>query len=217
MAVLLSVHVLPGCSADSSSPPAHDALHQTLEEVTFVAFDLETTGLDAARERIVEIAAVKFRNRTFLEARSWLINPGTPVPEDSARVHGISDALLESAPAFPSVYPDFCGFIRGCVLVAHNAPFDVRFLLAETRRHRLERPGVRVLDSLALARRWYAGQESYRLPRLVESLGLPEGGFHRALADAHHVMHLFTHGSRRLADTARVEDLVATPGTSRRF
>jgi len=194
-----------------------DIVRSAIAETTFVAFDLETTGLNPHADRIVEVAAVRFRGAEVLGTRSWLVHPGIPVPEDAREVHGIGDEMLADAPSFPPVYGEFLEFVKGSVLLAHNAPFDVGFLRAEAVRRGASLPDNPVLDTLPLARSWFPGQPSYRLGRLVESLSLPQGTYHRALADSEHLMHLFLCGLGRLPPHATVEDLLAVPGARIRF
>jgi DNA polymerase-3 subunit epsilon len=93
-----------------------------------VAFDLETTGLDPKRERIVEIGAVKFDRRGPIGRFSVLIDPGIPMPAEASRINGITDAMLAGKPSLDEVLPDFLRFIGDAFLVAHNAPFDCSFL-----------------------------------------------------------------------------------------
>jgi DNA polymerase-3 subunit epsilon len=94
----------------------------------FTAFDLETTGLDPKQDRIVEIGALKFDNRGPLSRFSVLINPGIPMPEAAGRVNNITDEMLRGKPSLDEVFPDFIGFIRDTILIAHNAPFDCGFI-----------------------------------------------------------------------------------------
>ncbi|GAB1483751.1 hypothetical protein MASR2M78_25670 [Treponema sp.] len=96
----------------------------------FVAFDLETTGLDAKKERIVELGAIKFDNRGPIARFGTLINPLIPIPPEATRVNGISDAMLKNMPTLDEVLPDFVRFIRGSTLIAHNAGFDCGFINA---------------------------------------------------------------------------------------
>lgn len=128
-------------------PPAEGAAAAGSGGEVFVAFDLETTGLDARRERIVEIGAVKFDARGPVGRFSVLIDPGIPMPAEASRINGITDAMLAGKPKLDEVLPDFLRFIAGSTLVAHNAPFDCGFVdaaLAErfekARRSRAEDP-----------------------------------------------------------------------------
>lgn len=121
-----------------------------------IIFDTETTGLDKNDDRVIEIGAVELVNR-FTTGRTFhvYINPdGRAVHPDAQRVHGISMADLADKPLFASIADQFCEFIDGAKLVAHNAGFDTDFINAEFAR--LGLPPVtndRVVDTLQLARR----------------------------------------------------------------
>ena len=121
-----------------------------------IIFDTETTGLDKVADRVIEIGAVELVNR-FSTGRTFhvYINPqGRDVHPDAQRVHGISNADLAGKPAFSEIAEEFCEFIEGAKLVAHNATFDTDFINAE-----FDRLGLvpitndRVIDTLQLARR----------------------------------------------------------------
>ena len=105
----------------------------------FVVFDLETTGLEPKKERIVEIGAVKFDNRGPIGRFSVLIDPGMPMPAEASKINGITDEMLKGKPLLDDVLPDFLRFIEGTVLIAHNAPFDCSFVDAALSA-RYERP-----------------------------------------------------------------------------
>ncbi len=122
-----------GVEAQETGPEGTGATPEAKAQ-DFVAFDLETTGLDASKEHIVEIGAVRFEKRGIVGRFSVLVNPGVPMPEAASKVNGISDAMLEGAPLIGEVMGDFLRFIKGCVLVAHNATFDCGFVNAELAR-----------------------------------------------------------------------------------
>ncbi len=161
----------------------------------YVAFDLETTGLEAQRDRVVEIGAVRFRRSGQVTGQfEQLVNPGRPMPPAAQAIHGISDADLAAAPPAREVLPRFLAFLgdaRTTGLVAHNASFDAGFLGAELRREGYSHPEHRVFDTLALARLRRPELLSHRLDCLVTALGLQSGPSHRALADAYCVMDLW--------------------------
>jgi DNA polymerase-3 subunit epsilon len=98
------------------------------EGAAFTAFDIETTGLDPKRDRIVEFGAVKFDNRGPIVRYSALINPGIPMPKDAGRVNGITDDMLAGKPSLETVFPDFLRLVNGTIIIAHNAPFDTGFV-----------------------------------------------------------------------------------------
>ncbi len=94
----------------------------------FTAFDLETTGLEKTRDRIVEIGAVKFDAMGVIARFNVLINPGIPMPPEAGRVNGISDEMLADKPPIEEVMGDFVDFVGDSILIAHNAPFDTGFV-----------------------------------------------------------------------------------------
>ena len=171
--------------------PAVMGSAQPVSNLTFVAFDIETTGLSREHARIVEIGAVKFRNGEIVDTRSWLVNPGMPIPEATQWVHGITDDMVADAPSFDEMFPEFAEFIGDAVLLAHNARFDVRIVHAEAVRNNREPPQNVVLDTLALARKCYPEAESYNLEKLMKHLDIPATRFHRGLDDAQYVKDLF--------------------------
>lgn len=154
-----------------------------LRDFPWVAFDTETTGLSAASERVVELAAVRYEQETR-EEFSFLIDPGIPMPPGAQRVHGISDAMVRGRPSLGQVLPDFFDFCAGAVLIAHNAPFDIGFLAVGLQRAGLPFPVNPILDSLELSRATLSGPPNHKLETLVRFLRLPGHEAHRALGDA---------------------------------
>ncbi len=161
-----------------------------LNEITFVAFDTETTGLSAAKERIVEIGAVKYLNGKIIDQKEWLINPGRPIPFHATKVHGITDKMVEGKPAFKEIYPEFLKFSQGCVLIAHNSRFDRDFMHAEMKRAKIESTQLPLLDSLKLFRALIPDAPSHSLGHLVEYLGIVSDNFHRALIDSVYIVRI---------------------------
>jgi DNA polymerase III subunit epsilon len=188
------------------------ALGQNLAQVTFTAVDQETTGLNAASDRVIEIGAVKFRNGKIIESRSWLIDPGIPIPEESIRIHHIAPDMVAGRPSFKSVYPEFKDFVRDTVVLCHNAPFDVGFLRAETERSGLPRLDNQVLDTLRLARSWFPNAPGHSLEALAAHLGIELKSAHRALADASALVAVFMAGTTNLPASATLADLAAGSG-----
>ena len=120
-----------------------------------IVIDTETTGLDAARDRIVEVGCVELFNHIPTGRRLQLyINPGRPMSGEAARVHGLTDAFLADKPAFAAVADELIAFVADAPLIAHNAEFDFAFLNAELARLGLKAiPAHRMVDTLMLARR----------------------------------------------------------------
>jgi DNA polymerase-3 subunit epsilon len=163
----------------------------------FIAFDLETTGLDPAQDEIAEIGAVKFDRRGLIGHFSTLINPGIPMPPEAGRVNGITDRMLAGKPSLDEVLPDFLRFIGEGILVAHNAPFDCGFINAglQWRFDRGTAPFPQlpnpVVDTLIYARKRFPGQPNYKLGSLAAFLGIESGDAHRAEDDARVCMEIF--------------------------
>ncbi|MFC8924129.1 DEDD exonuclease domain-containing protein [Cellulosimicrobium sp. NPDC057127] len=178
--------LLPAATAGTAVQDSFDDLGTPLHEVTFVVVDLETTGGSPAAEGITEIGAVKVRGGEVLGEFQTLVNPGRPVPAFVARLTGITSAMVATAPTVEAVLPSFLEFVRGAVLVAHNAPFDVSFLKAACRNAGYDWPGNQVLDTVPLARRVVTRDEApnHKLSTLAALFRATVTPEHRALADA---------------------------------
>src|SRR5580693_10785137 len=125
-----------------------------------IVLDTETTGLDPADgHRVLEIGAVEIVHQSLTgKVFHTLINPERDVPEEAARVHGHTAAVLKDEPVFAAIVDDFLAFIGDSNLVIHNAEFDVRFMNAELARLGLATIAMdRVIDTLALARKKHPG------------------------------------------------------------
>ena len=162
-----------------------------LSELTFVAFDVETTGLDPQLESIIEVGAVRFDRGGGVDEYQRLVNPGRPIHPDAVAVHGITDEMVASSPPISEILPDVLSFFGDSVLVAHNAPFDIGFFDAEFARAGVEPPKNSILCTLRLARAVFPGLPKYGLEALVRKLRIPPRGHHRAHADAAHTAELF--------------------------
>ena len=199
------------CSLLTLAALAAPAADTPVEKLTIIAFDTETTGLSPTRGHIVELGAVKFKDGTIIGATNWLINPGEPIPAAATAVHHITDDMVKDKPRFAEIYPEFKAFVGDGVLMAHNAPFDVRFMREEIKRIPGEPlPENKVLDSLRLFRHWMPGLESYQLADLARHVGLEEGQFHRATDDARFTVQIFNKVlAKKAAEKPTLESLDA--------
>jgi len=188
------------------------AIADKLTETVFVAFDTETTGVNARRCRIVEIGAVKYSGETVIAATNWLINPQMPIPKGVIKVHGITDKMVEDAPDFKKVMPQFRKFIGSAPLVAHNARFDVNFVAQECRRNGLPIPTNKVIDSLKLSRMYLPQAPAHNLVALSKYLKLNAGIHHRGLEDSIYVQEMMPVIIRKSGQGTTLEDLVQTAG-----
>jgi DNA polymerase-3 subunit epsilon len=157
-----------------------------LDRIGFVIVDVETTGWLPEQAGITEIAAVRIGGGQPRAEFSALVNPGHPIPADIVALTGITDAMVSQALPIGAVLPGFLAFASGCVLTAHNAPFDIGFLTAACGSCRLAWPDFPVIDTAALARSVLEESEvpDCKLATLAGFFGARTQPCHRALADA---------------------------------
>ena len=170
---------------------SYDWLAAVYDTAAFIAFDTETTGLDPASGRIVEIGAVKFDRCGVIARYNVLINPEMPMPEEAGKVNGITDAMLKDKPVIADVFPDFFDFIGTGVLVAHNAPFDINYVNAELKRIGKPPLANKAVDTRIFAKEVFPGLSSYALQDLAVQFGITALEAHRAEDDARVCMELF--------------------------
>lgn len=199
--------IVPKGSERLSPPPGAPAdcpLPFDWERRNYAALDVETTGLDAYRDRVIEAGVVLFSfdsEGAIVEEEAWgsLINPGIPIPASATAIHGITDLDISAAPFFRDVIVSLDSVLKGRVLVAHNAAFDSEFLNSEYSRLGLASPFSEIADSLALLRLAVPTLFSYNLGKAAFVLGIEAGTSHRALDDARTCMQIFAQSARKLA------------------
>lgn len=211
-----------------SAPLNHPRVRATpanalIAEADLVAFDTETTGLGWS-ERLVELAAVRFRAGAVVARWSTLVNPERSIPAAVIPVHGITDAMVRDAPRAPEALSAFRAFAAGATLLAHHARFDRNILAAETARAGLAPLENPLRCTLALARREIPEAPRHGLARLSAFLGLaPHDGPHRAAQDAEQTRRVFLASVARMPAAATLDDLPAPlrfdggPGRPRRL
>lgn len=161
----------------------------------FTIFDVETTGMSAVNDRIVEIAALRVDLNGDISRFQTLVNPNRHIPSGVSRVHHIFDDMVMDAPHFRQVGYDFLKFAKNSTLVAHNARFDLAFLQESLARNGLPLWQGRTMDSIVLLKKSHAGLPSYSLQNLRAHFRLdeimPEMQAHRAGADVEWTHKLF--------------------------
>ncbi|MDP9185576.1 MAG: DEDD exonuclease domain-containing protein, partial [Actinomycetota bacterium] len=156
-----------------------------LDEVSFVVVDLETTGGSPVDDAITEIGAVRFRGVERVGSFQSLVDPGRPIPRAITHLTGISDRLVVGAPGLEEIVPSFLEFARGCVIVAHNASFDVGFLNAGLLRLDYAPLPAPAVCTAKLARRLvWPDVPNVRLRTLAGYFRTRTEPTHRALDDA---------------------------------
>lgn len=161
-----------------------------LLEDTYVVFDVETTGLSVTHDVIIELAGVKMKNGEVIDRFSEFVNPHRPLTQQIIELTHITDDMLKDAPEIDDVISRFLDFIDGCVLVAHNARFDMGFLQEAVKRIGKEPVRNPVLDTLELARFLYPNLKNHRLNTLSAKLGVKLEQHHRAVYDAEATGHV---------------------------
>jgi len=158
-----------------------------MDNIEFIAFDLETTGLFLDFNRIVEVGAVRFRaDGTELDRMEQLVDPRCAIPTDVIKIHGITDEMVRGRPPIEDVLPEFTRFLghSETILLAHNASFDVGFLSAALSKSNAILPEHPVVDTLALSRRTLPRLRNHRLETVARHLRIADSTEHRALGDA---------------------------------
>ncbi|MBQ1365254.1 MAG: PolC-type DNA polymerase III [Clostridia bacterium] len=148
-----------------------------------VVLDFESTGLNTAKAKIIEVGAVKLVEGTVVETFEQLVDPGEMLPPKITEITGITDANLQGQPTAAEVLPKLLAFIGDAPIAAHNASFDANLMRSELKRLDLNWNGP-VLDTLVYARKLYPKLKSYRLAALCKHLGVSLKNAHRAVHDA---------------------------------
>lgn len=186
--------------------------------MTFIAFDLETTGTLPGVDRIVEIGAVRFQGGEVDAVYSTLVDPLIPIPPGASAVNGITDDMVRGKPRIEELLSSFTEFCGDTVLVAHNAAFDTQFLTADFNRFEVRTPSGLILDTYPMAKKVFPGLANYKLSTLVQHLQIDASGFHRAEADATYCAKLLIKIVERIAGGGQtwppMTNLVALTGKS---
>jgi len=153
-----------------------------ITDATLVVFDFETTGLDSVRDRLIEVGAQKIKNNKVIDEISTLIHTDLEIPEVVQKLTGITADMLEGKPSCLEVIPKFLEFIRGSLLVAHNADFDMGFLRAECSRQGIDLDWP-AFCTLKLARELLPDLERKNLDTLAEHYELTFESRHRSIGD----------------------------------
>ena len=164
----------------------YNPIDVSIEHATYVAFDLETTGLSVIHDGITEFGAVKIKNGEVIDRMQKFINPGKTISSRISSLTNITNEMVKNEPTIDEVLPEIMEFFGDCILVAHNASFDVGFLNENLRRNNMSEIKNPIIDSLALARAILKPMKSYRLGNVCRSyrVNYDDEVAHRADYDA---------------------------------
>ncbi|OCA83803.1 PolC-type DNA polymerase III [Pseudobacillus wudalianchiensis] len=188
------IKILYGLEAnlvDDGVPIAYNDVHRLLAEETYVVFDVETTGLSAVYDTIIELAAVKIKDGEIIDRFESFANPHHPLSATTINLTGITDDLVQNAPEVEEVLKKFKDWTGDAILVAHNASFDMGFLDAGYVRYNLGKSSNPVIDTLELARFLYPVMKNHRLNTLAKKFDVELTQHHRAIYDAEATGYLF--------------------------
>lgn len=186
--------------------PSFADLGRPLAATVFCVVDLETTGVGDPAE-ITEIGAVRVCGGEVTGEFATLVRPSTPIPAHITTLTGITNSMVADAPPISTVLPSFLEFARGCVLVAHNASFDIGFLKRACAEHDYAWPAPEVLDTVALSRSVLKGEvRNHKLGTLAQYFKVRTQPNHRALDDARATVEVF-HGLIERVGNLRVDTL----------
>ena len=166
---------------------------------TFICFDIETTGLSAARDKITEIGAVKIENGVITDTFSTFANPEMPIPQKITQLTGITDDMVKDAPSQSEAVGAFLEFAGDNVLVAHNAPFDTSFI-AKACEDMGREYNYTSIDTVAISRAILTDIKNCKLDTVAKFLRLGDFNHHRATDDAEMLARIFINLCQRLTD-----------------
>ncbi|MBR3763000.1 MAG: PolC-type DNA polymerase III [Clostridia bacterium] len=183
------IKLIPGCEGYMiderdvvAASPACDLAARPLEE-PIVVLDFESTGLNTAADRVIEIGAVKLVGGTLVDSLSLLVNPKKPLPEKIVKLTGITDMMLADKETAETAILKLMDFIGDAPVAAHNAAFDVALLRAELRRLGREWDAP-VIDTLTLSRKMFPEMKTFKLASVCKQLQVSLKNAHRAVHDA---------------------------------
>lgn len=183
-----------------------------IEQQIFVCLDCETTGLEPRTDRVIEVAAVRFRNGEILDRWETLVDPGIPIPPSSSAIHHIRDPMVAGKPSISAVLPTLLEFVEDHPVVGHGVHFDLQIL-----HHEAVRSGASsawdkkpYIDTLRLAR-LYGDSPENSLERLRQHFNIAAEGAHRAMNDVTVNIQVFQRLTRQFKTVKEIEKTLGKP------
>ena len=157
---------------------------------SYVVFDIETTGFSPVKNRIIEIGAVKVVEGKIVDRFSTFVNPRVPIPFRIEQLTSINDEMVMDAPGIEEVLPEFLKFCEGTIFVAHNANFDMSFIMENSAQLNIELHPTYV-DTVGIARVLLPHQAKHTLDAVAKTMGVSLENHHRAVDDAEATAEIF--------------------------
>ena len=178
-----------------------------MKDLTLVAFDTETSGAYPVGSDVVEFGAVKYQNGKLVDKIEFLFQPREPMSDFIIKIHGITNEMVKDCPSISEKINEIHEFMRGSVLIAHHAPFDLGFLSYDFEKAKLDSPETINLCSSLLARKLIPESGNHKLQTLVKFLGIDGGSAHRALDDAKSCYHVAAECLNRAGEEANLQKI----------
>ncbi|NHN28343.1 PolC-type DNA polymerase III [Paenibacillus agricola] len=190
---------------DDAIPIVVNPRKEELREIEYVIFDIETTGLSIINNKIIELAGVRMKDGKELDRFSSFINPHVKIPYNIQQLTNITDDMVVDAPELEDVLPKFIEFIGDCVLVAHNARFDMGFIHENCKRLGIPKVTNPSLDTVELARLLFPTMKNHRLNTLSDKFKVGLDNHHRALDDSIALGYILFHLIKEAAERGLTE------------
>lgn len=183
-----------------------------IAKTEFVCLDCETTGLDIAKDHIIEVAVCRFTFEGIQASYETLVNPGCPISLASQAIHHISDKMVQDAPSIQDVLPTILEFIGDGIVVGHGIGFDMEVIAAAASRHSFpcQLRGNKLIDTLRLAR-LYGESPVNSLESLRAHFNIEWQEAHRAMADVQVNIEIFKKLTQRFKTTSQLFDVLSRP------
>ena len=156
----------------------------------YVIFDIETTGLDPLKDKIIEIGALKYKNNCLVAEFNYLINPLIELPEVITNITGITNEMLQNEKTIDFVLPQFIEFVEDLPLLAHNNSFDLSFINENIRLFNLNKLNNTMVDTLQLSRTYLTHMYSHKLETLKKYYNINQVS-HRAIGDCYTTNYVY--------------------------
>lgn len=203
--------IVPNTSS-TSGLDSLTAMKTKISELTFVAFDTETSGAFPIKEDIVEFGAVKWQGGKEVDRIEFLFKPRRPMSDFIIGIHGITNEMVANAPLLGTHLQEIKNFMSDAIPVAHHAPFDMGFLSVEFERARMKALHLPVVCTSLLSRKLIPETIDHKLQTLVKHFQFNSLAAHRAYEDARSCMMVFNKCIERMGPNATLEDVVAAQG-----
>jgi DNA polymerase III subunit alpha, Gram-positive type len=195
---------------DDGIPITFNEDNRALYDATYVVFDIETTGLSAIYDKVIEVSAVRMKHNNVLDQFEEFIDPGFHLSDFTTELTSITDDMVQGSKSEEEVFKLFREFCGDSIIVGHNVTFDVGFMNVGYKRYGMDEIKNPIIDTLPLARFLYPNYKSYRLNTLAKKFNVSLEHHHRAVYDAEttgHLNYLFIKDAEERYGITKVNEL----------